>query len=272
AGETSGTWPNQSRSGGVDAFLARIDSTTDASNLVPSLAWARQAGSAGNDQVVGGSVDAISPLLFGQAPGSVDGTANTGPFYFSGSASADLSLTQIGTDASETVRDGLYAGGNHWLIGDAQLTFGTQESEEDADQLTLVRTVSDSRSGFALGYGSGAIIRQAESFNDQNDAANDRLNTGVWFDGSVVVGGDTDGEFQGGLTAPAGGAAVLARGNGDPAEAPHRNWRTQLTAPGSSVVELANYRDDELVALVEDGGGRFVLLFSAEGRLLNVTP
>ncbi|OZB12898.1 MAG: hypothetical protein B7X58_10530, partial [Marinobacter sp. 34-60-7] len=272
AGETSGTWPNQSRSGGVDAFLARIDSTTDASNLVPSLAWARQAGSVGNDQVVGGSVDAISPLLFGQAPGSVDGTANTGPFYFSGSASADLSLTQIGTDASETLRDGFYAGGNHWLIGDAQLTFETEESEDDASQLALARTVSDSRSGFALGYGSGAIIRKAESFNDQNDAANDRLNTGVWFDGGVVVGGSTDGVFREGNTAPAGGAAVLARGNGDPENEPYRNWRTQLTAAGASVLALANYRDDEIVALLEDGSGRFVLLFSPEGRLLNVTP
>ncbi|MEC7814777.1 MAG: hypothetical protein VX939_00780 [Pseudomonadota bacterium] len=272
AGETTGTWPNQTRSGGVDAFLARIDSTTDAANLVPTLAWARQAGSGGNDQVVGGSIDAISPLLFAQAAGSVDGTASTGPFYFSGSASADLSLTQIGTDASETLRDGFYAGGNQWLIGDAQVTYATKESEDGNEQLSLARTVSDSRAGFSLGYGSSAVIRQANSYNDQNDGANDRMNTGVWFDGSVVVAGSTDGEFQNGINAPAGGAAVLARGTGNPDDGPFGNWRTQLAEAGSSVVGLENYRDDELVALIEEASGRYVLLLNAEGRLLNLAP
>ena len=45
-------------------------------------------------------------------------------------------------------------------------------------------------------------------------------------------------------------------------------WRGQLIADDSEILRLANYRDDEIVALARLGSYQLILLFSPEGVLL----
>jgi hypothetical protein len=52
-----------------------------------------------------------------------------------------------------------------------------------------------------------------------------------------------------------------------------RNWRRQLAFEGLDILDLENYRDDEVVALVNRNGERMLLVFSPEGELLTpITP
>jgi hypothetical protein len=45
-------------------------------------------------------------------------------------------------------------------------------------------------------------------------------------------------------------------------------WRGQLIADDSEILRLANYRDDEIVALARLGSYQLILLYSPEGVLL----
>ena len=45
-----------------------------------------QEGSTGNDRVAGASTEFSTPMLFGYAPGVVDGNGAVGPFFYSGTA------------------------------------------------------------------------------------------------------------------------------------------------------------------------------------------
>lgn len=122
----------------------------DGDVLVPTVAWARQVGSGGDDNVVGGSVAALSPLLFGFAPSSIDGTAVTGPFFFSGSATGTVAVYQVGEESAEILRHGFYGDGSAWLIGDGPFEYRVEVNDDDADE--LIRTRVNSQAGFALGY------------------------------------------------------------------------------------------------------------------------
>lgn len=264
AGETNGTWEGEVLAGGTDVFLARIDTTPDGVDLVPGLTWVRQAGSSGNDQAVGGSVESLSPLVFGQAAGTLDGLANTGPFFFSGSASGALNIKQIGEGTEEVARDGFFGEGNAWLIGDGRSAYSVRETEGEDNE--LVRTPGNSLSGFALGFTTAGVPVAALNANDQNDNARVRLTRGLLFNSDIVVAGDTDGTFEvgAGSTGNDGILARLSRG-GDEA---YRNWRSQLAE--FRFLKLANYRGDKLVALVErNNGDRELRVFSPEGVLLN---
>src|SRR5690554_4086501 len=113
AGESAGTWEGQSSSGGVDTFLAVIETTGAAFNLKE----VRQVGSSGNDRVAGGSSQSATPMLFGYAPNVVDGNGAVGPFFYSGTAAGGVN--GIGGDASDQIRHGLFANSTAWLIGDS---------------------------------------------------------------------------------------------------------------------------------------------------------
>lgn len=266
AGETNGTWSGETSAGGTDVFLARIDSIPDGESLVPTLAWSRQVGSSGNDRVVGGSVGAMSPLLFGVAPVSIDGTAVTGAFFFAGSASAAPTVYQVGEAASETLQHGFYAEGNVWLIGDAPWDYSVQTRANDDSE--LVRTPRDSRAGFALGYSTNGAVGTALMAKALTDNANVTLSQGMLFNGDIVIAGNTDGELAEHVVQPGPGQGILARLNRSEEDAAYRSWRRQLEISDLNVIRLQNYRDDEIVALVDRNGTREIRLFSPEGEPL----
>jgi len=266
AGETDGVWDGESSAGGIDAFLARIDTVPDGDALVPTVAWTRQVGSAGDDHVVGGSVAALSPLLFGFAPSSIDGTAVTGPFFFSGSATGAVSVYQVGEESAEVLRHGFYDDGSAWLIGDGPFEYRVEVNEDDADE--LVRTRVNSQAGFALGYSTSGASGTALSANDQNDTAIVELNQGLLFNGDMIVAGSTDGVFAEESGSPSTRHAILARLNRGEDEAAYRSWRIQPEVEGLNVLRLKNYRDDEITALVDLGGERTIRLFGPEGGVL----
>ncbi|MET4026856.1 hypothetical protein ABIE59_002384 [Marinobacter sp. MBR-99] len=269
AGETDGVWSGESSAGGIDAFLTRIDTIPDGDTLVPTVAWTRQVGSGGDDNVVGGSVAALSPLLFGFAPSSIDGTAVTGPFFFSGSAAGAVSVYQVGEESAEVLRHGFYGDGSAWLIGDGPFEYRVDVNEDDDAE--LIRTRKNSRAGFALGYSTSGAIGTALSANDQNDTAPVELSQGLLFNGDIVIAGSTDGVFAGESGAPSTRHGILARLNRGDEEAAYRSWRTQPEVEGLSVLRLKNYRDDEITALVDRDGDLEIRLFGPEGGALTST-
>ncbi|MFO8142893.1 MAG: hypothetical protein R6T87_13635, partial [Marinobacter sp.] len=266
AGETDGTWSGETSAGGTDAFMAQIDSLPDGESLVPTLAWSRQVGSSGNDRVVGGSVSTVSPLLFGFAPVSIDGTAVTGPFFFSGRANGSPTVYQVGEDPSETLKHGFYGDGSVWLVGDALRDYSLQDNADDETE--LVRAPLDNRAGFALGFSTNGAIGTALMARGFNETANITLSQGMVFNGDIVVAGNTDGEFAEGVVQPGAGQGILARLNRSNDDATYRSWRRQLEVSGLSVLRLKNYRDDEIVALVDRNGTREIRVFSPEGESL----
>ncbi|GAA0838611.1 hypothetical protein GCM10009113_00820 [Marinobacter szutsaonensis] len=278
AGETSGTWPGQSSAGGVDSFLQRIDTVLDGDTPVPEVAWTRQVGSAGNDAVAGSSVLSMSPMLFGSAAGSVGGAEVIGgedAYFFSyGGASTTPTVYQVGTAGDEKVTAGLFSGNNLWLLGESDGEYSVATGEDDVQ--TLVREPLSSQAGFLLSYSATGGVSRAFTLNDTTDASSEFLHGLARFGGDLVAGGETDGNFTGeAITSSGQTQGIVSRISlaeadvTDDSEPAFRNeWRYQLEAGDTSVHRLANYRDDEITALVRSGEGRMIILFSPEGELL----
>src|SRR5690554_568481 len=244
AGESAGTWEGQSSSGGVDPFLAVIETTGAAFNLKE----VRQVGSSGNDRVAGGSSQSATPMLFGYAPRVLDGTGAIGPFFVSGTG--DSQVFGVGTEASEQLSHGFFADGTAWLIGQAPWRYSVRETEEGSNEL---ERSADSLAGFVLGYSAAGAPKAAISVEDADGAPVPGLDRGVGFDGDVVVAA-SDG-FLGRVTPEQDAPA-------------YRSWRQLVNVPGLEIIDLENYRDDEIVALIRSDEGAQILLFSPEGRLL----
>ncbi|WP_100640241.1 hypothetical protein [Marinobacter salexigens] len=277
AGETKGVWPGQTSAGGVDSFLQRIDSLPDGSDFSPSLAWTRQAGSSSDDHVAGASAAGLTPLLFGSAEGAVNGEPVIGGediyFYTAASADGDLSVHQRGTDADERVANGILAGSILWLLGNGKNEYTVNKDEQE--NLSLTSQTSSSVSGFLLGYTTGGDIVQSFNLNDEGDASKEQFTAIAGFDRDLVVAGSTDGDFTGDAGNSGSRSGIVARVSLVPDAGPEaettvfqNDWRFQMNAADSEVTGLANYRDDEIVALVREGIEWKVLLFSPEGELL----
>jgi hypothetical protein len=277
AGETSGQWPNETAAGGVDSFLQRIDTTVDGNSVVPVVAWTRQVGSAGHDEsVVGGSAATSSPLLIGDSSGAVKGQAQLGGkdafFFLASSADSTINVRQRGTAGDENLSDGIYGINNIWLVGQGDGDYLVESGDEGR---SLKRRQAGSQAGFALSYTTLGDVTRAFTFNDLDDASTESLSAVRTFDGDVVVGGSTNGNFTGSegnnLLSPILARISLAEA-GDDSDG---EWRTQL-ALGSVEAEigrLENYRDDEITALVKILGATStrweVRLFTGEGHSLH---
>lgn len=248
AGESAGTWEGQSSSGGVDTFLAVIETTGAAFNLKE----VRQVGSSGNDRVAGGSSQSATPMLFGYAPNVVDGNGAVGPFFYSGTAAGGVN--GIGGDASDQLRHGLFANSTAWLIGDSPWNYRITEVEEGDNQL---ERSSGAGAGFVLGFTSTGIPRAAFTIPSVEGIAVGSLDKGVALGSDVIAAGTL-----------AGGQGLLARLTTQEDPELYQSWQKVLAEPGVQFLNLANYRDDEIVALVNSDAGPQVLLFSPEGRLL----
>lgn len=275
AGETAGVFDQQQASGGKDAFLQRIDTELDGNTQQPAVAWTRQAGSGADDSVAGGSTLSISPALFGSAAGSVEGAQVIGGidafFFNASSATSELSVNQVGTAGDEPVSGGLFQGSTLWLIGASDGLYSVLEQDEEDPELT--REPLSSTAGFLLGYASSGIVSRAFSLNDENDQTAETLQGLTDFDGDMVVSGTTNGDFaSGGVVSGMEQGIVarvsLVRETEDEDAGFRNNWRYQLAVDNSAILDLENYRDDEIVALSRIGNDWSVLLFSPEGQLL----
>src|SRR5690554_6795729 len=262
AGDTEGNWGEQVVSGASDTFLAEIKDESGAATFNAS----HLVGSSGADTLVGGSLNISSAVLFGNAPVSIDGTGSVGPFFASGRATAGPSVFQVGADQSERLRHGVYGAGYAWLIGDANgLSYAITEVEDADNELTRSQILSSS-AGFIWGYNTSGEPNAAYVVNDAADTTNQTLSRSVLFDGDIVVAGNTDGEFEAGVASVTSSVGILAR-RSDEEDADFRNWGKQLPYD-IQFLDLANYRDDEVLALVEVAGTRQLLVFSPEGKLL----
>lgn len=286
AGETDGEWPGQTSAGGVDSFLQRIDSMADGNSFNPELAWTRQAGSSANDEVAGGGADGISPLLFGSAQGAVNGEPSLGGqdvyFYATASGNGSLTVNQRGTDANERIASGVVDGGNLWFLGNGSNEYtATQVEGDEEDSVVLTSEPTSSESGFILGYSSSGEVLQAFNLNDKRDSSKEQFVALTGFAGDLVAAGVSDGDFAG--NAGSSGTAIITRVSLVPeaeqdeepdAEpdvkptVPRIEWQGQLVLDNSEITKLANYRDDEIVALTRLGLYWSILLFSPEGVLL----
>ncbi|WP_296936294.1 hypothetical protein [uncultured Marinobacter sp.] len=277
AGETGGVFDQQQASGGMDSFLQRIDTELDGNTQQPAVAWTRQAGSAADDSVAGGSTESITPGLFGSAAGSVEGAPVIGGidafFYNASSATSELSVNQVGTAGDEPISSGLFQGSTLWLIGASDGLYSVLEQEEADPELQ--REPLSSAAGFLLGYSSSGIVNRAFSLNDDNDQSTETLQGLIGFDGDMVVAGSTTGDFTGEGVVSGLEQGIVARVSLLPEaetggeDAGFRNdWRYQLAVDNSAILALENYRDDEIVALSRTGSDWYVLLFSPEGQLL----
>lgn len=277
AGETRGVFDQQQASGGKDSFLQRIDTELDGNTRQPAVAWTRQAGSAADDSVAGGGTDASSPALFGSAKGSVEGAPVIGGidafFFNASSATSDLSVNQVGTEGDEPVSGGLFQGSTLWLIGSSDGLYAVVE-QEDEDPV-LEREQASSSAGFLLGYSASGAVNRAFSLNDENDQATETLLGLTGFDGDMVTSGVTDGDFASEGVVSGMEQGIVARvslvpeaeTDGDDAGF-RNNWRYQLAVDDSEILDLENFRDDEIVALSRVASDWYVLLFSPEGQLL----
>ncbi|MCK0165348.1 hypothetical protein [Marinobacter sp. S6332] len=291
AGETNGQWPGQTSAGGFDSFLQRIDSLPEGNGFTPSVAWTRQVGSSADDRVAGANALGASPLLFGSAQGAVKGEPALGGvdayFYTAASADSDLTVRQRGTEADERITSGVTEGSTLWLLGNGSNEYTVverQEESEDGDDnadeeetLILTSLPLSSQSGFVLAYTLGGGIVQSFNLNDANDVSSEQFAALSDFYGDLVAAGATDGDFTGSAGASGASSAIVARVSltpeADPdAETPvfRNEWRFQWDAADSEIVRLANYRDDEVVALARKGGNWVILLLSPEGALLTL--
>lgn len=277
AGETEGVFDQQQGSGGRDSFLQRIDTELDGNTQQPAVAWTRQAGSGADDRVAGGSTESVNPGLFGSAAGSVEGASVIGGidafFFNASSATSEVDVKQVGTTGDEPVSNGLYTGSTLWLIGASDGSYSVLEQDEEDP--VLEREALSSAAGFLLGYSAVGNVSRAFTLNDEDDQSSEAFLGLADFDGDMVVAGTTNGDFSSGGVVSGMEQGIAARVSLVPEpeteeeESEFRNnWRYQLAADDSAIVDLENYRDDEIPALTRVGNNWYVLLFSPEGELL----
>ncbi|MDX1558052.1 MAG: hypothetical protein R3193_04025, partial [Marinobacter sp.] len=193
-------------------------------------------------------------------------------FFFNASgATSQLSVNQVGTTADEPIAGGVFQGSTLWLIGASDGLYSVlEQGDEDPE---LEREPLSSTAGFLLGYSSSGVVSRAFSLNDENDQAAEALQGLTDFDGDMVVAGTTDGDFASegvvsGMDQGIIARVSLVRETEDEGADFRNNWRYQLAVDNSAILDLENYRDDEIAALSQIGNDWSVLLFSPEGQLL----
>lgn len=187
-------------------------------------------------------------------------------------------MNQRGTQAGEHVTDGVLAGSTLWLLGNSssKYTVTQVENEDEEASLSLTSTSTTSESGFVLGYTTSGEFVRAFNLNDEGDASQEQFAALTGFFGDLVAAGSSNGDFTGNAgTSGVGRSVVLERMSlvpepGSDAENSvfQNEWRYQLSVGDSEITRLANYRDDEIVALTRKGSAWELLLFSPEGELL----
>jgi len=179
AGESAGTFPGASNSGGDDAFVARIgaDGTLD---------FVRQTGGPSEDLALGIAVRGELLVITGRTEGAYDGNAALGSTDGFLTAYDDnttkLASQPVGTAAYDTLSQvGLDANEKLLLVGNTNGDFAPT-GHPDSD-LLIVKTHSDGAQIWAHQLGGPAVDYGRSVAIDG--------------DNNVIVVGDSDGAFEG---------------------------------------------------------------------------
>ncbi|WP_323752271.1 hypothetical protein [Marinobacter sp.] len=262
AGDTEGSWEGESNAGGRDVFLVEVE---DGAGTGEKRA-ATLIGSSADDRLAAAGLSSAKLFLFGQTPVTLDGTSTMGPFLTTGSAKAGLNIVQVGADASETLRHGVYGSGLAWMVGDSSgLSYGIKKVEGEANELTRSRS-QNSQAGFVWGLEDDGAPKYVYQVNDYADTSKETLTQSLLFDGDIVLAGNTDGRLDEDSASATDNDGFLARLSSQD-DLDSRNWGSQIPRD-MMFLDLVNYRDDEVMALVDVAGVRQLLVFSPEGRLL----
>ncbi len=301
AGETSGSWPVQPDSaqvqgnqGGIDSYVQRIGTELQGDTEVPALAWTRQQGSALDEEVHAVAVQGSSATLVGSSRGSVAGQPQLGGtdlfYYAAASASAAITVRQLGTDGDDRIHDAFLLGGDLWLTASPQRYTRRQQTQDGVTTATLSGELLASSAASVLGFSTVGNSLAALTLNDQDDSAVDQFDFLVPFNGDLVTAGFTTGQFKDESAGPlssrmpilarlrelapapvAGGEEAsedeVSGGNGDgidveesedtetaPVVAPAlaERWRVQ-TYSNARTDGLVQYRGDKLITLIRAG-------------------
>lgn len=196
-------------------------------------------------------------------------------FYVASSADSDINVRQRGTSGDDTLSAGIYGGNNLWLLGNSD---GDYSVESDDGNRTLQRSQLNSQAGFLLSYTVTGDVTRGFTFNDEDDASTEVLNAVRAYDGDVLVGGKSNGNFSdsdgNSLDQPILARISLAENTGDEetaSEDESRQWQRQVSLGNDEgeIISLENYRDDEIVALLKISDATStkweVRLFTGEG-------
>ncbi|WP_111496350.1 hypothetical protein [Marinobacter bohaiensis] len=293
AGETTGAWPGQSRRGGVDVFVQRIDTVTNNGVEAPETAWTHQQGSGAADGLTGLGVDNLTTTLTGTTLGQIGNQTPLGgrDLFLSkvtGAGSDDATTSQVGTARGDTANAAEIDDAFAWLVGDG--AFGYSQHIDESEYVAELVAGADARSGtgYVLTYELDGTFDSALTLNDGDDLSDERWSAATGFDGDLIIGGHSSGAFVEG----SGGGLILARvgreeqvvieENEDDPDSPieHRfgrlleRGRDQYPSLGigARLERLAVYENAEITALVSrNAGGRIyeVLLFNGDGEWLN---
>ncbi|MDI9245265.1 hypothetical protein [Marinobacter sp. CHS3-4] len=297
AGETSGTIETDDTfNGRLGSFVQRVDTEQDGSDLKPGLAWQRKAESVSHDErVVGGGAPGASPIVIGDSTGAVESQSQFGgkdAFFYEGQPKdEDIEVNQIGTGGDENLADGFFGNNVVWMIGSS---VGEYRVETNGGVKVLRRSQTNSGAGFLLGYSNTGAPLEVFSVNDDEDLSDETLQVAMLFDNDLIAAGSTTGvltddpEVE---TNTLQDPALFRRNrqlrfeededdnpdNDDDENKtvivePSQEWNQQLPVadPNTGSIDyLANYRDDEINALVRANDVWVLRLFTAEGRLLN---
>ncbi|WP_148862938.1 hypothetical protein [Marinobacter fonticola] len=296
-GTTTGTWPGESRGGGTDPYIQRIDTTTSSGVERAEIAWTAQNGSSAEEAVYGLGVSNSVAYGIGTTLGQIaEDTALGGQDLYlteySGSIEVPPAVRQLGTEKSDTLNGALVADSFVWMMGDGLFGYNRVIDEEEYIARLEARPQSNSKLGYLLTYNLNGEFDAAISLNDKGDAGTESLTGLARFDGDTVLGGQTTGEFQ---DKSAAGGLFLARVERDTEIVEEKDqdnpdeiiehtfgkleevWRTQYPSLGASarIEALDSFEDAEITALVSrEAGGRVyeILLFNGDGRWLNPGP
>lgn len=302
-GTTTGTWPNESRGGGVDPYIQRIDTVTDNGDENPEIAWTAQNGSGADETVEGLGVSTSTAYAIGTTTGQIGADTALGgrDLYlttYSGSVEVPPEVRQVGTEKNDTVNSALVDNSFVWMMGDG--LFGYDRGIDKEDYVTRLDAQPQSATslGYLLTYNLSGEFDAAISLNDVDDASDESFTGLTRFDGDTIIGGQTTGVFQ---ADSAVGGLFLARiernteileeeDEDNPEEVIEHTvglleevWRSQYTASqypdlgaDARFDALTTFEDAEITALVsrEVSGGRVynIMLFNGDGQWLNPDP
>lgn len=299
-GTTTGTWPEESGSGGIDPYIQRIDTITSSGLEKPEIAWTSQNGSGADETVEGLGVSTSTAYGIGTTTGQVGNDTVLGgrDFYltsYSGSIEVPPEVYQVGTEKDDILNEALVDDSFAWLMGDGPFGYDRGIDEEEFVTRLDPQAQSGSKLGYLLTYSLSGEFDAAITLNDVDDVSDEAFTALTRFDGDTVIGGYTSGEFEEGSAA---GGLFLARigrsteileeeDEDDPEEIIEHTigsleevWRAQyrhnILDASARIDALVSFEDEEVTALMSHGvdGGRVyeIMLFNGDGRWLNPPP
>lgn len=294
-GDTTGVWSGETRGGGTDIYVQRIDSVTKDGKTSAELGWVSQQGSAAEEALFGLGAISLTGYGVGTTLGQVSAeTALGGKDLFltkyAGSKAAPPELFQFGTARNDTLTDAYVNANATWALGTSDFGYSRTIDEDEYEAVLELDDTTRTSQGHILVYTLSGEFNSAINLNDTGDSASDLFTNLTPFDGDFIAGGKTDGEF---VKDSAVGGLILARVERnqeiileypeseddeevkEPIEHPFNNLeeagRYQYPSLGNSasLIKLGAYENAEITALVSHDGIYEILIFNGDGEWLN---